>query len=123
MRLRMPNTFVLLFIILALIALATWFVPGGKYETHLVDGRQLVNPASFHYVDSKPQGLVALLKSPIRGFVESAQIIGFVLFVGGAFAVLQRTEAIDTAIRSVVRAHTRSQLVRALLIPVFVTMF
>jgi len=123
MRLRMPNTFVLLFIILALIALATWLVPGGKYETHLVDGRQLVNPASFHYVDSKPQGLVALLKSPIRGFVESAQIIGFVLFVGGAFAVLQRTEAIDTAIRSVVRAHTRSQLVRTLLIPVFVTMF
>ncbi|MCC2954740.1 TIGR00366 family protein [Massilia sp. IC2-477] len=119
----MPNTFVLLFAILALIALATWFVPGGKYDTHLVDGRQLVDPASFHYVDSNPQGLVALLKAPIRGFVESAQIIGFVLFVGGAFAVLQRTEAIDTAIRSIARAHTRSQLVRTLLIPVFVTLF
>ena len=123
MRLRMPNTFVLLFAILALIALATWLVPGGKYETHLVDGRQLVDPASFHYVDSKPQGLVALLKSPIKGFVESAQIIGFVLFVGGAFAVLQRTEAIDTLIRSIVRAHAHSPLVRALVIPVFVTMF
>ena len=123
MRLRMPNTFVLLFAILALIALATWLVPGGKYETHLVDGRQLVDPASFHYVDSKPQGLVALLKSPIKGFVESAQIIGFVLFVGGAFAVLQRTEAIDTLIRSIVRAHAHSPTVRALVIPVFVTMF
>lgn len=123
MRLRMPNTFVLLFAILALIALATWFVPGGKYETRLVDGRQLVDPASFHYVASNPQGLVALLKAPIRGFVESAQIIGFVLFVGGAFAVLQRTEAIDTAIRSIARAHTRSQLVRTMLIPVFVTLF
>jgi uncharacterized ion transporter superfamily protein YfcC len=119
----MPNTFVLLFAILALIALATWFVPGGKYETRLVDGRQLVDPASFHYVASNPQGLVALLKSPIKGFVESAQIIGFVLFVGGAFAVLQRTEAIDTAIRSIARAHTRSQLVRTMLIPVFVTLF
>lgn len=122
-RLRMPNTFVLLFAILALIALATWLVPGGKYDTRLVDGRQLVDPASFHYVASNPQGLVALLKAPIRGFVESAQIIGFVLFVGGAFAVLQRTEAIDTAIRSIARAHTRSQLVRTLLIPVFVTLF
>jgi len=119
----MPNTFVLLFVILALIALATWFVPGGKYDTHLVDGRQLVDPASFHYVESAPQGLVALLKAPIRGLVEAAQIIGFVLFVGGAFAVLQRTEAIDTAIRSIARAHTRSQLVRTLLIPVFVTLF
>ena len=109
MRLRMPNTFVLLFAILALIALATWFVPGGKYETHLVDGRQLVDPASFHYVESAPQGLVALLKAPIKGFVESAQIIGFVLFVGGAFAVLLRTEAIDTLIRSIARAHALSR--------------
>lgn len=123
MRLRMPNTFVLLFAILALIALATWFVPGGKYETHLVDGRQLVDPASFHYVESSPQGLVALLKAPIKGFVESSQIIGFVLFVGGAFAVLQRTEAIDTLIRSIARAHAHSPLVRALVIPVFVTLF
>ncbi|ALK94940.1 C4-dicarboxylate ABC transporter [Massilia sp. WF1] len=123
MRLRMPNTFVLLFAILTLIALATWFVPGGKYETHLVNGKQLVDPATFHYVASAPQGLVALMKAPIKGFVEAAQIIGFVLIVGGAFAVVQRTEAIDTAIRSIARAHAHSRLVRATIIPVFVTLF
>jgi len=123
MRLRLPNTFVLLFAILALIALATWFVPGGKYETHLVNGKQLVDPASFHYVASSPQGLVALMKAPIKGFVEAALIIGFVLIVGGAFAVVQKTEAIDTAIRSIARAHEHSSLVRATLIPVFVTLF
>jgi uncharacterized ion transporter superfamily protein YfcC len=123
MRLRMPNTFVLLFAILALIALATWFVPGGKYDTHLVNGKQLVDPATFHYVASSPQGLVALMKAPIKGFVEAAQIIGFVLIVGGAFAVVQRTEAIDTAIRSIARAHEHSALVRATIIPVFVTLF
>lgn len=122
-RLRLPNTFVLLFAILALIALATWLVPGGKYDTHLVGGKSLVDPASFHHVASNPQGLAALLKAPIRGFVEAAQIIGFVLIVGGAFAVLQRTEAIDTLIRSIVRAHQHSPLVRAAIIPVFVTMF
>lgn len=120
---RLPNTFVLLFAILALIALATWFIPGGKYETHMVDGKTLVDPASFHYVQSAPQGLVALLKSPIRGFVEAAQIIGFVLIVGGAFAVLQKTQAIDSMILAVARAHDRSRFVRAALIPLFVTMF
>jgi uncharacterized ion transporter superfamily protein YfcC len=123
MRLRIPNTFVLLFAILALIALATWFVPGGKYETHLVDGKQLIDPASFHYVANAPQGLVALMKAPIKGFVEAAQIIGFVLVVGGAFAVVQRTDAIDTGIRSIARMHEHSALVRAALIPVFVTLF
>jgi hypothetical protein len=48
---KLPHTFVLLFIILALIAAATWLVPGGKYDTHLVNGKQLINPDSFHYIE------------------------------------------------------------------------
>ncbi|MBR7798995.1 YfcC family protein [Undibacterium fentianense] len=122
-RMRMPNTFVLLFALLAILAVSTWFVPGGKYETHLVNGKTLIDPASFHYVASNPQGPVALMMAPIKGFVEAALIIGFVLIVGGAFSVLQRTEAIDSMIKSVAQAHTRSAFVRAMLIPVFVTLF
>ncbi|MCX7220163.1 MAG: YfcC family protein [Burkholderiales bacterium] len=122
-KIRMPNTFVLLFSLLALIALSTWLVPGGKYETHMVNGKSLIDPASFHYITSNPQGPVALMMAPIKGFVEAALIIGFVLIVGGAFAVLQKTEAIDSMIKSVAKAHTHSRLVRATIIPVFVTLF
>ena len=67
--LRMPNTFVLLFSLLVMIAVATWFVPGGKYETHVVNGKTLIDPDSFHYVSANPQGFVALMMSPIKGFV------------------------------------------------------
>ena len=123
MKPRLPNTYVLLFALLALIAAATWIVPGGRFETALVDGRKVIVAGSFHLVEARPQGLVALLTAPIKGFVEAALIIGFVLTVGGAFAVLQRTEAIDALIKSVARAHSRSALVRALVIPVFVTLF
>ena len=84
MKLKFPNTFVLLFSLLALIALATWFVPGGAYDTQLVDGRKVIVPDSFHYVTANPQGPVALMMSPIKGFVEAALIIGFGLIVGGA---------------------------------------
>ena len=122
-RLRLPNTFILLLAILAMITLATWFVPGGKYETLQVAGRSVVDADSFRYVAAQPQGPVAFLKAPIRGFVEAAQIIGFVLVVGGAFAVLQKTEAIDAGIKSIARAHAHSRIVRATLIPVFVTLF
>ena len=120
---KLPHTFVLLFIILALIATATWLVPGGKYDTHLVNGKQLIVPDSFHYVPSAPQGPVALIKAPIKGFVEAAQIIGFVLIVGGAFAVLQKTEAVDSMIKALARAHKDSAFIQKALIPVFVTMF
>lgn len=120
---KLPNTFVLLFSLLALIALSTWLVPGGKYDTHLVNGKALIDPATFHYVASNPQGFVALMMAPIKGFVEAALIIGFVLIVGGAFAVLQKTEAIDSMIKSVAKAHTRSAAIRVMIIPVFVTLF
>ncbi len=122
-KIRMPNTFVLLFALLALIAISTWLVPGGQYDTHLVNGKTLIDPASFHYVSSNPQGFSALMMAPIKGFVEAALIIGFILIVGGAFAVLQKTDSIDSMIKSVAKAHTHSRLVRALIIPVFVSLF
>jgi len=122
-KLKLPNTYVLLFLILAMIALATWLVPGGKYETQLVNGKQVVDPATFHYVASRPQGFAALMMAPIKGFVEAGLIIGFVLIVGGAFNVLHKTEAIDAMIKSIAKAHTRSPVVRAALIPVFLTLF
>ena len=123
MKIRLPNTFVLLFMILAMIALSTWLVPGGQYETMMVNGKPRIDPNSFHYIPSAPQGFIALMMAPIKGFVEAAQIIGFVLIVGGAFAVLQRTDAIDSLIKTVAKAHTHSPFVRAMIIPVFVTMF
>ena len=123
MKLRLPNTFVLLLSLLALIALATWVVPGGRFATERVNGKTLVVAGSFHAADARPQGLAALLTAPIKGFVEAALIIGFVLIVGGAFAVLQKTEAIDALIKAVARAHSRSGLVRAAVIPGFVTLF
>jgi len=123
MKLKLPNTYVLLVVLLALIAAATWVVPGGKFDTELVNGKPVVVAGSYHVVESRPQGVVALLTAPIKGFVEAALIIGFVLIVGGAFAVLQRTEAIDALIKSVVRAHKSSAVVRVAVIPLFVTLF
>lgn len=122
-QLRLPNTFVLLFAILAMIALATWLVPGGQYDTHIVNGKTLIDPSSYHAVPARPQGPAALMMAPIRGFVDSALIIGFVLIVGGAFAVLQASAAIDALIKTVARAHATSRIVRAGLIPLFVTLF
>jgi uncharacterized ion transporter superfamily protein YfcC len=122
-RFKLPNTFVLIFSLLVFIAALTWIVPGGKYATHEVGGRSLIVPGSFKYVPSNPQGITALLKAPIKGFIEAAEIIGFVLIVGGAFSVLQHTQAIDAMIKSIAKAYERSAFVRAALIPLFMMLF
>jgi uncharacterized ion transporter superfamily protein YfcC len=122
-KLKLPNTYVLVFSILALIALATWVVPGGRYATQVIDGRTQIDPASFQHLPSKPQGLDALLMAPIKGFAEAGQIIAFVLVVGGAFGVLQKTGAIEAMIHSIARRHAASPLMRAMFLPLFITLF
>ncbi len=123
MRLKIPNTFIIIFSLLVVVAVLTWFLPGGVFETEEVDGRERVVADSFTRVESQPQGLMDLLIAPIRGFVDAADIIVFVLLVGGAFSVLQRTEAVNAVIRRLARAHESSAIVRKLTIPLFMLLF
>lgn len=120
---RVPNTYLLIFSLLVLIAAMTWIIPGGEYERTIINGREVVVQNSFKYVDSNPQGFIDLFISPLKGFVEAGLIIGFILFVGGAFNVLAKTEAINSLINKLARAHKDSKLLQKLFIPVLMLMF
>lgn len=123
LNLKVPNTYILIFSLLVFIAILTWIIPGGKYEREVVNGREVVIPNSFKYIESNPQGIVELFISPIKGFVEAALIIGFVLIVGGAFNVLQKTDAINTLILKLARAYHQSKILNLLFVPILITMF
>ncbi|HEX7357671.1 MAG TPA: YfcC family protein, partial [Ignavibacteriaceae bacterium] len=120
---RVPNTYLLIFSLLVIIAAMTWLIPGGQYERAVVNGREVVVQNSFKYVDSNPQGFIDLFISPLKGFVEAGLIIGFILFVGGSFNVLAKTEAINSLINKLARAHKDSKLLQKLFIPVLMLMF
>ncbi|MCA9734372.1 YfcC family protein [candidate division KSB1 bacterium] len=122
-KIKVPNTYFIIFAITVLIAAATWIIPGGEYDKVLQNGKETVVADSFHYVKNQPQGFGALLKAPIKGFINAAEIIAFVLIVGGAFSIMQRTEAIDAAINHLVHAHDRFPIVRILLIPLLMLLF
>jgi uncharacterized ion transporter superfamily protein YfcC len=122
-KLKVPNTYLLLFSILILIAIFTWIIPGGEYQRTIVNGREVVVQNSFRYVDSNPQGFFALFIAPIKGFVEAGMIIGFILLVGGSFNVLAKTDAINSLINKLARAHRNSKTLRRLFVPVLILMF
>ena len=44
---RVPNTYLLIFSLLILIAGLTWIIPGGNYERTIVDGKEVVVQNSF----------------------------------------------------------------------------
>jgi uncharacterized ion transporter superfamily protein YfcC len=122
-KVKMPDTLVLIFSILILTAVLTWFYPGGKYDRHIIEGREVVQPDSYKAVNSIPQGLGELLTSPIKGFIEASQIIAFILIVGGCFIVIQNTGAFDALITKIAHSRHDGSWMDLLIIPVSMTLF
>ena len=122
---KVPNTYFLIFSIIVVTAVLTWIIPSGEYNRSAMNGREVVVAGSFHSVKSNPQGIGAILMAPIRGFTNksAALIVGFILIVGGVFAILAKTRAIDAAIMAVAKAHDKSPIIEILYIPIFMVIF
>lgn len=114
------NAFVLLFSVIVIAAILTYVIPAGEYDRVEKDGRTLVTPGSFHFVDSSPAGFFDIFRSIHTGMVNGAGIIFFVLIVGGAFGILKATGALDALIFSLTRKVTKKQL---MIIPVLMLFF
>lgn len=109
---KMPDTIVLVFYMVLTAAALTWVVPSGEYvrEWVEVDGqmKEVVVDDSFHYVERAPQ-LFSVFFALMKGFVDKADIIVFVLIVGGAFWILNGTGAIDRGVKAFVRRLRRKE--------------
>lgn len=106
MKVKLPDTLVLLSIILMLFCALTWIIPAGSFERELVDGREIVIPGSFQWMEPNPSGIANLILAPIKGFIDSAQVVVFIFFVAGAFGILNATGAISAGLKSVVKRDT-----------------
>ena len=55
-------------------------------------------PGTYHQLESKPQGVIEFIQSPIRGIMEALDIVLLVLIIGGFIGVTNYTGAFDTGI-------------------------
>lgn len=99
---RIPHTYVIVFFIIVLSAILTWFVPGGEFEREYItlgDGsqREVIVKDSFHYTENQPQTW-EIFSSFFEGFVDKSNIIVFILMIGGAFWIMNDSKAIDVGI-------------------------
>ncbi|MDR2972128.1 MAG: YfcC family protein [Bacteroidales bacterium] len=109
---KIPHTFTIVFSLVILCAIATWVVPGGKYarETVEIDGSppSKVVPDSFQYTESAPQTWQIFL-SFFKGFLRTADIISFIFMIGGAFWIMNATNAINIGIFNFLRSTEKLQ--------------
>jgi uncharacterized ion transporter superfamily protein YfcC len=107
---KIPHTYVIVFSIVVLCAILTWLIPGGTFDrqTITVNGidRSVVIPGSYHTVDRNPQTW-QIFSALFDGFVDKADIIIFILIIGGAFWIMNESKAIDVAIQSFLRFSKR----------------
>jgi len=98
-KMKVPHVYIILLAVVVICAILTYFVPAGEYA--MIEGpggRMVVDPTSYHEVDQTPLGVFDVLKSIPKGMVEVASIIFFIFIVGGSFAVVQGTGAIEAGI-------------------------
>jgi len=119
-RFKFPTAYTVLFILLILVVIATWFIPAGRYELN-ADGEPI--PGSYQSVEQNPQRIIADgLLAPVNGMYglqaedgsvnvyNSGSLYGaidvalFVLIIGGFLGMTMATGAIDAGIGKVTAA-------------------
>ncbi len=118
---KLPSSFVIIFAIIIIVAALSWVIPGGAYEYVDPNASRLQPiPGTYHQVDPNPQGIGAIILSPIKGFIDSIDIILYTLVVGGFLAVVMKSGAIDAGI-----GHTIKKLEgkEKLMIPILMLIF
>lgn len=105
---QMPNTYVILFSVIALIAVLTWFVPGGAYD---LDDAGNAIAGTYHVVEGQPQGLWDIFMAPITGMLGGGTISGAIsisltiMLFGSLLEMMDRTCALKTAIKRITNAN------------------
>ena len=56
-------------------------------------------PGTYKSVSPQPQGLFEFLQAPVKGIIETADIIFLVLIIGGLVGVVEKTRAFSAGIR------------------------
>lgn len=140
---QVPDTYIIIFLVVVVAALLTFLVPKGFYETqdisYMINGvektRTVIKDGSFQYLTDDAGNVVtegvALFSGDggtgffnymYNGIVSSSaiEIIAFLMVVGGAFGIMIRTGAIESGLIGLIR---KAKGAEKLLIPVLFVLF
>jgi uncharacterized ion transporter superfamily protein YfcC len=115
--LRLPHPVVLLGAAVVVAAALTWILPAGEFDRRddPGTGRRVVVAGTYHRVEPAPVGPFAAAVAIPRGFVAAAEVVAVVLFVGGAWVLVDRLGTLPAVVGALVRAFAGRGL---LLIPI-----
>ncbi|MDV3053196.1 YfcC family protein [Staphylococcus ureilyticus] len=99
-RFAVPNTFVILFVLLFIVWLLTFVIPSGAFKTS--GANDAVIPGSFKYIDSEFLNILDFFKAIPKGLISTADLIFLVLIMGGSVAVIEKQGTFNAAVQKLV---------------------
>ena len=101
---KMPHTYAIIVTLIIICTILTYIVPAGTYDRVVNDeGRTVVVPGSFHYVDKTPVGPFQMVQAIPTGMGEVAWIVFLVFIIGGAFGIINATGAVEAGLGAAIK--------------------
>ena len=94
--------FVIFFIII-LAAILTYIVPAGEFAKNINDGKEATGVAFFHYLPNHGVSLFGVFEAIPKGLEKASEYLFIVFIAGGLFHILDRSQALENAIGTVVK--------------------
>jgi uncharacterized ion transporter superfamily protein YfcC len=127
---QMPDAFVILFVVVFIAWLLTYFIPAGTFQLITNEtGQQIIDATSFKLSSEDASGLplfatngeMGLVNYAFEGMTSGARmgsaigVMMFILIVGGAFGVIMETGAINNGILALI---AKTQKLQSAIIPI-----
>lgn len=99
----------ILFVLMMVSGVLTRVIPAGEYARIEVDGREAIDPASFRFVERPEYPLWRWFTAPFEvlvtpdGLTKVVPIIVFILLVGTAFGIMDRSGILRAVLSRIVR--------------------
>ena len=132
---KLPHVYTIMFLLIVVFAVLTWIVPSGQYQRKTIStaaGEREVAVAGTYeqvdknYTDSETgetinlgQDIFAVLQAPTEGIQAAADVVAFVLLIGGSFAIITKTNALNAGMSRVIKKLKNKDI---LIIPITMTL-
>ncbi len=96
--LKMPHAYVLIIGLVIFVGILTYIIPAGVYDMVEVNGKNVVDPDSFHFVEQTPVSPWDMVLALPQGLIKQAGLIFMIIVIAGSIEIVNRTQALEASI-------------------------
>lgn len=108
------SSVIILFVLMICAGILTRIIPAGLYDRMIVDGREIIDVSSFRFITDINYPIFRWFTAPIEVLwspdaLTVIVIIFFILFIGGTFAILDKSGILKYVMDSIVKKFGKSK--------------